>query len=75
MKSVTAVEFQQQCAQLIKDVTMTGIPVVILENGQPIAQLGPVPSQAPTLVGAHKGKMRIIEDILEPLGEEWEAER
>lgn len=73
MKSVTAEEFQGQCSQLIKEVMKTGLPVVIVENGQPVAQLGPVTSQIPTLAGAHKGQIRIVGDILEPLGEEWEA--
>ena len=67
MKSVTTAEFQTQCAKLIKEVMKTGVSVVILDDGQPVAQLGPVPSQASTLVGAHKGKVRIIGDILEPI--------
>ncbi len=75
MKSVTAAEFQGQCSQLIKEVMKTGVPVIIMENGQPVAQLGPVTSQVPTLAGAHKGQIRIVGDILEPLGEEKVASR
>ena len=74
MKAVTAAEFQAQCSQLIKEVIETGVPVVIIDNGHPVAQLGRVTDQALTLVGAHKGKMRVIGDILEPIGDEWEAE-
>ncbi|MBI3756695.1 MAG: type II toxin-antitoxin system prevent-host-death family antitoxin [Deltaproteobacteria bacterium] len=73
MKSVTAAEFQGQCSKLIKEVMETGVPVVIMENGQPVAQLGPIVSHAPTLAGAHKGQLRIVGDLLEPLGDEWEA--
>ena len=73
MKSVTAAEFQGQCSQLIKEVMETGVPVVIMENGQPVAQLARVTSQASTLAGAHKGQIRIVGDLVEPLGEEWEA--
>ena len=75
MKAVTAAEFQAQCSQLIKEVVETGSPVVIVDNGHPVAQLGPVVNQELTLMGAHKGKIRIIGDILEPVGDEWEAER
>jgi prevent-host-death family protein len=74
MKSVSATEFQGQCLQLIKEVTETGVPLVITENGRPVAQLGPVAKQTPTLIGAHRGQIRILGDIIEPIGEEWEAE-
>lgn len=75
MKSATAAEFQTHCFQLIKEVAETGAPLVILDNGQPVAQLGPVTDHAPTLVGAHKGKIQILGDILAPLDDEWEAGR
>ena len=75
MRSVTAAEFQAQCAQLIKEVIETRAAIVIVDNGRPVAQLGPVTDQALTLVGAHRGKIRVIGDILEPIGDEWEADR
>lgn len=75
MKAVTATEFQAQCSQLIKEVVETGSSVVIVDNGLPVAQLGPVVERARTLMGAHKGKIRVLGDILEPIGDEWEAER
>lgn len=75
MKAVTAAEFQAQCSQLIQEVVETGTSVVIIDNGQPVAQLGPVGEQARPLMGAHKGKIRVLGDILEPIGDEWEAER
>jgi prevent-host-death family protein len=74
MKSVSTTEFHSQCLQLIKEVRETGVPLVITDNGQPVAQLGPVPD-LPTLIGAHRGKIRILGDIVEPVGEEWEASR
>jgi prevent-host-death family protein len=75
MKAVTAAEFQAQCSQLIKEVVETGSPVVIVDNGQPVAQLGPIGDQTLTLMGAHRGKIRVIGDLIEPIGGEWEAER
>jgi len=27
------------------------------------------------LMGAHRGKIRVIGDLIEPIGGEWEAER
>ena len=75
MKSVSAAEFHNHCLQLIKEVHDTGVPLVITDNGQPVAQLGPVPDQMPTLIGAHRGKIKVLGDILEPIGEAWEASR
>lgn len=75
MKSITSVEFQGQCLQLIKQVCETGVPIIITDDGQPIAQLGPVTSRTSALVGAHRGKIRIVGDIMAPIDEKWEAER
>lgn len=75
MKSVSAAEFYNQCLPYIKEVRETGIPLVITDNGQPVVQLGPISDQRPTLIGAHRGKVKILEDIVEPIGEEWEASR
>lgn len=74
MKSVTVAELQRHCSQLIKEVIETGSPVVIVDNGHPVAQLGRATDLTPTVLGAHKGKIRIVGDILEPVGDTWEAE-
>ena len=74
MKSVTVAELQMHCSQLIKEVIETGSSVVIVDNGHPVAQLGRLTDQTSTVLGAHKGKIRIVGDILEPIGDTWEAE-
>lgn len=75
MKSISASEFKVKCLQLITEVGETGDPIVITKNGRPVAQLGPVTEKPLTVVGAHRGKITIVGDILEPVGEQWEAER
>ena len=75
MKSIPASEFKAKCLQVINEVAETGIPVVITKNGRPVAQLGAVAFQPTTLVGAHKGQIAIVGDILTPIDEEWEAGR
>ena len=75
MKSIPASEFKAKCLQVINEVAETGIPVVITKNGRPVAQLGAVASRPTTLVGAHKGQIAIVGDILTPIDEEWEAGR
>lgn len=75
MKSIPASEFSSKCLQLIEEVIETGMPVVITQNGQPVAQLGPALSKPVSLIGAHCGKITIVGDILDPVDEQWEAER
>ena len=75
MKTVKASEFKAKCLRLMDEVEETGEPVVITKNGRPVAQLGPVVSRRKTLAGLHKGQVRIVGDIIEPLDVEWEALR
>ena len=75
MKSITASEFKVKCLQVINEVAKTGMPVLITKNGRPVAQLAPVESQPTTLVGAHKGRITVVGDILAPIDEDWEAGR
>jgi len=70
MKSIKASEFKTKCLQLLNEIAETGVPVIITKNGRPVAQLGPVMSRPTTLVGAHKGKISIVEDLLAPIDEE-----
>jgi len=75
MKSITASEFKVKCLQVLNEVAKTGTSVLITKAGRPVAQLGPVISQPTTLVGAHKGRITVVGDILAPIDEEWEAGR
>jgi len=70
MKSIKVSEFKAKCLQLLNEVAETGVPVIITKNGRPVAQLGPALSRPTTLVGAHKGKISIVGDILAPIDEE-----
>ena len=75
VKTIKASEFKAKCLRLMDEVAATGAPLVITKNGRPVAQLGPVVSRPPTLAGAHRGAITILGDIVEPLGEDWEAAR
>lgn len=75
MKSLTASEFKTKCLQVINEVARTGMPVVITKNGEPVVQLAPIAPQSTTLVGAHRGKITVVGDILGPIDEDWEAGR
>ena len=75
IKTIKASEFKAKCLQLMDRVAETGQPLVITKNGRPVAQLGPVVTRPPTLAGAHRGQITIVEDILSPIDQEWEAAR
>ena len=75
MNQIKASEFKAKCLQLMDEVAETGQPLVITKNGRPVAQLGPVVSRPATLAGAHRGQITVVEDILSPIDEEWEAAR
>jgi prevent-host-death family protein len=74
MQTIKASEFKAKCLQLMNEVAESGEIIVITKNGQPVAQLTPVASRPNTLVGCHKGKISIVEDIIAPLGDPWDAE-
>ena len=75
IKTIEASEFKAKCLQLIDRVAESGRPLVIIKNGRPVAQLGPVVTRPATLAGAHRGQITVVDDLLSPIDEEWEAAR
>lgn len=52
-----------------------GGTIVVTKNRKPLAELRPHrPPRAKSLIGLHKGRIRIDRDIVSPLGRgQWEA--
>jgi antitoxin (DNA-binding transcriptional repressor) of toxin-antitoxin stability system len=75
MMKLTATEFKAKCLQLLDQVNRTGEVVTITKHGQVVAELrAPYDSRpARSGLGIAKGEMSIVGDIMEPLGEEWDA--
>ena len=85
-RSVNASEFQTRCLALIDEVAETGEPIMIIKDGQPVSQLVPCSSDAPTRngppfpdpFGADRGLIKIAEgvDIVEGsvLDDDWEEQ-
>ena len=74
-KTVKASEFKAKCLQYMEEVKETGDEILITKNGEPVSRLVPVKHKPKTLFGAHRGKIAVKEDIVSPLGIEWEAAR
>ncbi len=75
MKTIKASEFKAKCLKIMDEVAATGEPVVITKNGVAVAQLVPAVRKPDSVVGALKGSVTILGDIISPLDIEWEAMR
>lgn len=75
MKTIKASEFKARCLALMDEVAATGESIVITKNGEPVSQLVPYRRQIASLFGLHRDAIRIVGDIVSPLGLDWEAER
>lgn len=76
-REIPAGEFKAKCLKLMDEVAATGEPLLITKHGKPVAELVPT-EQKPkpkSLWGLHKGQMKIVGDIIEPIDVQWEAER
>ena len=77
-KSIPAGMFKAQCLQLMDEVKATGIPLIITKHGKPVAKLvTATPEVKPfrSLHGRSKGQIKILGDIVNPLPNEWKADR
>lgn len=67
MHTIQASEFKAKCLALMDQVARTGETIVVTKNGKPVAELRPHrPPRAKSLVGLHKGQVRIHGDIVSP---------
>jgi antitoxin (DNA-binding transcriptional repressor) of toxin-antitoxin stability system len=69
-------KFQTTCLKLVDDIQKYHSEIIITKSGKPIAKLMPiVDKQAEkSLFGYMKDSVLIHEDILEPIGENWEVD-
>ena len=68
MKTSEPSEFKPKCLQLIDEVTESGGTLVIMKNGELEAMLGSPRKPVKSLFGAHKGEIKILGDIMSPIG-------
>lgn len=75
MHTIQASEFKAKCLALMNQVARTGETIVVTKNGRPVAELRPHrPPRAKSLIGLHKGQVRIRGDIVSPAGPgSWES--
>lgn len=73
MKTIKASEFKAKCLQLMDDIAKTGEEIVVTKRGKPVVRVSPAKHKPASLYGALKGHIKITGDILEPVGERWDA--
>ena len=71
---IGAGEFKTHCLKLIDRVNQTKQPITITKHGKPMAKLTPIEDEAYSLFGCLKNTVEINEDIVEGIGEDWEAD-
>ena len=71
---IGAGEFKTHCLKLIDRVNQTKKPITITKHGKPMAQLTPLEDETYSLFGCLKDTVEIKEDIIEGIGEDWEAD-
>jgi prevent-host-death family protein len=77
MRTIQASKFKAKCLALMDRVARTGETIVVTKNGRPVAELRPHRGlRARSLIGLHKGRIKIRGDIISPIGTDlWEALR
>ncbi len=74
VRSVTVLEFQAQCLELVSEVVDKGSEVVITEGGLPVSRLVPFRKKLKAPFGRDRDIIQIHTDIIEPIDIEWEAD-
>jgi antitoxin (DNA-binding transcriptional repressor) of toxin-antitoxin stability system len=69
-------KFQTTYLKLIDDIQKYHNEIIITKSGKPIAKLTPIVDEQTekSLFGYMKDSVLIHEDILEPIGENWEVD-
>ncbi len=73
---ISASEFKAKCLQILDRVKLTGERIQVTKHGKVVAEIGPPTGKGQSAAaGFAKDSMRIVGDIVEPVGGDWEALR
>lgn len=79
-ETVSASQFKAKCLGLMDSVAEHGGSLTVTKNGKPVVQVVPYRSKPKSLLGLHKGKIKIRTEIVSSIGslndaEDWEINR
>jgi prevent-host-death family protein len=76
MDTIKATDFKARCLALMDEVARTRETIVVTKHGRPVAELRPYPiKRRATLIGLHRGQVKIRGDITSPLNVPWNADQ
>jgi prevent-host-death family protein len=79
MEQIAISKFKATCLAVLERVRKTGQPILVTRFGEPVAQVGPpvMERSGKRKLGAMRGTMRIVGDIVGPIGDpdDWEVLR
>jgi prevent-host-death family protein len=71
---IQAGKFKAECLKIMDDVQAKKYSIIITKRNKPIAKLIPLEEEInPLLFGKMKGTACIKGDLIQPIGEEWNA--
>ncbi len=74
VRTIKASEFKAKCLKLMDEVANSGVEIVITKNDRPVSRLVPYRDEEPSMFGRDRDKIRILDDIIEPIDVQWDAE-
>jgi prevent-host-death family protein len=72
-KTMKASECKAKFLGVLDEVEATRQRVIVTKNGKPVAEIVPFVEKPRTLLGAMKGSVTILGDIISPIDVEWDA--
>ncbi len=71
---IQAGRFKAECLKIMDDVQAKKNTVIITKRNKPIAKLVPIEEENNSLLfGKMKGTAHILGDLIQPIGEKWDA--
>lgn len=66
MQRVSVAEFRTHCQKFLSELATTGVPILLIEKGKPLAMVEPAPSvdSRKCIPGQFRGQGRIVGDIV-----------
>lgn len=71
MKKIASSKFKEQCLAILDRLKSEGL--IITKHGKPIAKIIPIDTEGSELIGALKGKLKILSKNIFSTGLKWHA--
>ncbi len=74
MRSITATEFKNRAAEILKEVAISGETVLVTKRGKPLVRVEPAAERPKRIVlGGLQGTVKFLGDVVGPVFDEWET--